>query len=172
MAILVTFKAIQVSHIFMLVAVTSMTRAFEQPVRQVLLPQLVRREDLVNALALNAVTWNGAGFLGPSLVGLPVGWIGIDGCVYINAISCLAGVCERSAGLGCGWTRLLGRRSGTRYDYGFFVLGSPWPSRDPERTHFCNTTGRFNGLIWLRSEPSHSAVLCALGRGRIIEHRV
>ena len=90
LAILVTFNAIQVWHIFVLGAITSTTWAFEQPVRQALLPQLVRREDLVNALALNAVTWNGAGLLGPSLVGLSVGWIGIDGCFYINVISYLA----------------------------------------------------------------------------------
>jgi MFS family permease len=90
LAVLVTFKSIQVWHIFVLGAITSTTWAFEQPVRQALLPQLVRREDLVNALALNAVTWNGAGLLGPSLVGLSVGWIGIDGCFYVNVVSYLA----------------------------------------------------------------------------------
>jgi len=90
LAVLVTFKAISVWHIFVLGAITSTTWAFEQPVRQALLPQLVRREDLVNALALNAVTWNGAGLLGPSLVGLSVGWIGVDGCFYVNVVSYLA----------------------------------------------------------------------------------
>lgn len=90
LAVLVTFKSIHVWHIFVLGAITSTTWAFEQPVRQALLPQLVRREDLVNALALNAVTWNGAGLLGPSLVGLSVGWIGIDGCFYVNVVSYLA----------------------------------------------------------------------------------
>ena len=44
----------------------------------------------MNALALNAVTWNGAGLLGPSLVGLSVGHIGIDGCFYANVISYVA----------------------------------------------------------------------------------
>ena len=44
----------------------------------------------MNALALNAVTWNGAGLLGPSLVGLTVPYIGIDGCCYINVVSYLA----------------------------------------------------------------------------------
>ncbi|MGE5305105.1 MAG: MFS transporter [Alphaproteobacteria bacterium] len=90
LAVLVTFKAISVWHIFVLGAITSTTWAFEQPVRQALLPQLVRREDLVNALALNAVTWNGAGLIGPSLVGLSVGWIGVDGCFYVNVVSYLA----------------------------------------------------------------------------------
>jgi MFS family permease len=90
LALLVSFKAIQVWHIFVLGAITSTTWAFEQPVRQALIPQLVPREDLVNALALNAVTWNGAGLLGPSLVGISVGAIGIDGCFYVNVVSYLA----------------------------------------------------------------------------------
>jgi MFS family permease len=90
MAVLVSLKMIQIWHIFVLGAITSTAWAFEQPVRQAMIPQLVKREDLVNALALNAVIWNGAGLLGPSLVGLSVGWIGIDGCFYVNVVSYLA----------------------------------------------------------------------------------
>jgi MFS family permease len=90
LAVLVTTKTIEVWHIFVFGAITSTSWAFEQPVRQALLPQLVPRDDLVNALALNAVTWNGAGLLGPSLVGLSVAHIGIDGCFYANVISYLA----------------------------------------------------------------------------------
>ncbi|HYA28608.1 MAG TPA: MFS transporter [Acidobacteriota bacterium] len=90
LALLVSTHAIRVWHIFVLGAITSTSWAFEQPVRQALLPQLVPRDDLVNALALNAVTWNGAGLLGPSLVGLSVAYIGIDGCFYVNVVSYLA----------------------------------------------------------------------------------
>ena len=90
MAVLVSTHTIRVWHIFVLGAITSTSWAFEQPVRQALLPQLVKREDLVNALALNAVTWNGAGLLGPSLVGLSIARIGVDGCFYANAVSYLA----------------------------------------------------------------------------------
>ncbi|HEY7218819.1 MAG TPA: MFS transporter [Candidatus Binatia bacterium] len=90
LAVLVSTHAIRVWHIFVLGAITSTTWAFEQPVRQALLPHLVKREDLVNALALNAVTWNGAGLLGPSLVGVSVPYIGIDGCFYVNVVSYLA----------------------------------------------------------------------------------
>ena len=90
MALLISTDMIRVWHIFVLGAITSTTWAFEQPVRQALLPQLVPRDVLVNALALNAVTWNGAGLLGPSLVGVFVGTIGIGGCFYANVISYLA----------------------------------------------------------------------------------
>jgi MFS family permease len=90
LAVLVSTHTIRVWHIFVLGAITSTTWAFEQPVRQALLPQLVKREDLVNALALNAVTWNGAGLLGPSLVGVSIPYIGVDGCFYVNVVSYLA----------------------------------------------------------------------------------
>jgi MFS family permease len=90
LALLVSFDAIRVWHIFALGAITSTAWAFEQPVRQSLIPRLVSRDDLVNALALNSVTWHGAGLLGPALVGLLVDRVGIDGCFYINAVSYFA----------------------------------------------------------------------------------
>jgi len=90
LAILVSLELIRAWHIFMLGAITSTAWAFEQPVRQSLIPKLVKREDLVNALALNSITWQGAGLLGPSLVGLLVNRVGIDGCFYINAVSYFA----------------------------------------------------------------------------------
>ena len=90
LAVLVSLDAIRAWHIFILGAITSTAWAFEQPVRQSLIPKLVSREDLVNALALNSITWQGAGLLGPSLVGLLVNRVGIDGCFYINAVSYFA----------------------------------------------------------------------------------
>ncbi|MSP37192.1 MAG: MFS transporter [Deltaproteobacteria bacterium] len=90
LALLISTDSIRVWHIFVLGAITSTTWAFEQPVRQALLPQLVDRDVLVNAIALNALTWNGAGLIGPSLVGVSVAYIGIDGCFYANVISYLA----------------------------------------------------------------------------------
>ena len=90
LAILTSFGWVKVWHVFVLGALTSTAWAFEQPVRQSLLPQLVSREDLANALALNAVTWHGAGLIGPSLVGFLFGWIGLSGCFYLNTISYFA----------------------------------------------------------------------------------
>ena len=90
LALLVSTHTIRVWHIFVLGAITSTTWAFEQPVRQALLPQLVERDVLVNAIALNALTWNGAGLIGPSLVGVSVAYIGIAGCFYANVISYIA----------------------------------------------------------------------------------
>src|ERR1043166_1965664 len=63
LAILVSLHMIHAWHIFILGAITTTAWAFEQPVRQSLIPKLVSREDLVNALALNSITWQGAGLL-------------------------------------------------------------------------------------------------------------
>ncbi len=90
LAVLLSFDAIQVWHIFVFGTITSTVWAFEQPVRHSLIPQLVSREDLVNALALNSITWHGAGLLGPALVGLLVNSVGISGCFYINVVSYFA----------------------------------------------------------------------------------
>jgi MFS family permease len=89
-ALLVSFDVVRVWHIFVLGSITSTVWAFEQPVRHSLIPQLVDRDDLVNALALSAITWQGAGLLGPALVGLLVDRVGIDGCFYINTVSYFA----------------------------------------------------------------------------------
>jgi len=89
LGILTTLGVVQVWHIMLLGAINSTVWAFEQPVRHSLIPQLVKREDLPNAIALNSIVWQGAGLLGPSLVGFLVNWIHIDGCFYINALSYL-----------------------------------------------------------------------------------
>src|SRR5262245_2011710 len=86
---LTTLGVVQVWHIMLLGAINSTVWAFEQPVRHSLIPQLVKRQDLPNAIALNSIVWQGAGLLGPSLVGLLVNWIHIDGSFYINGLSYL-----------------------------------------------------------------------------------
>jgi len=90
LGLLTSFGVVRVWHILALGALNSTVWAFEQPVRQSLIPQLVKREDLPNAIALNSILWHGAGLLGPSLVGLLVDWVKISGCFYINALSYFA----------------------------------------------------------------------------------
>ena len=90
LGLLTSLGVVRVWHIMVLGAINSTVWAFEQPVRQSLIPQLVKREDLPNAIALNSILWHGAGLLGPSLVGLLVDWIQISGCFYVNAVSYLA----------------------------------------------------------------------------------
>ncbi|MGH7283510.1 MAG: MFS transporter [Polyangiaceae bacterium] len=63
--------------------------AIDNPARQAIAPDLVPREDLLNALSLNAASFNGAALLGPALAGPLLGRIGAGWLFFMNAASFL-----------------------------------------------------------------------------------
>ncbi|MDQ6694220.1 MAG: MFS transporter [Chloroflexota bacterium] len=64
--------------------------AADNPARQALLPELVPREDLVSAAALNGASYTGAALLGPAIGGLLLPLVGPAGLFLLNTISFLA----------------------------------------------------------------------------------
>jgi MFS family permease len=64
--------------------------AFEIPARQALTVELVSREDLVDAIALNSGGFNFARIIGPSLAAIVLAKFGLAWCFAINAVSYLA----------------------------------------------------------------------------------
>jgi MFS family permease len=65
--------------------------AFDAPARQAFVPELVeKKEDLANAIALNASMFNGARLIGPAIAGLVIGTIGPSYCFLIDGISYIA----------------------------------------------------------------------------------
>jgi len=64
--------------------------AFDLPARQSFLVELVAREDLSNAIALNSAAFNTARVIGPAIAGVLVATLGEAGCFWINAVSYLA----------------------------------------------------------------------------------
>lgn len=65
--------------------------AFDTPLRQSLIPPMVGgREDLPNALALNAMLFNLGRFVGPPIAGLMLGFMSEAACFLLNAFSYLA----------------------------------------------------------------------------------
>jgi MFS family permease len=66
------------------------TMSFDVPARQSLVPDLVGKDRLMNAVGLNSAAWNGAAVIGPSLAGVMLGLIGPAGCFWLNAVSYLA----------------------------------------------------------------------------------
>lgn len=64
--------------------------SFNLPVRHSLISELVPRENLRNAVALNSVTLNLTKIIGPLLAGLIIGTLGTAACFYINGFSFLA----------------------------------------------------------------------------------
>jgi predicted MFS family arabinose efflux permease len=63
--------------------------AFDAPSRQAVVMELVGRDHLFNAIALNSVAFNSSRIIGPALAAILIAAIGMSGCFYINAISFL-----------------------------------------------------------------------------------
>ncbi|MFA7096102.1 MAG: MFS transporter [Gammaproteobacteria bacterium] len=81
---------IQVWQILVLAFCLGLVQAFEMPARHSFVPEMVPREDLANAIALNSSVFNIARFLGPALAGWLVALVG-EGLVFLlNGVSILA----------------------------------------------------------------------------------
>lgn len=87
---LVYFGWIQLWHIMSLVLFLGTVNSLNQTARHSLINNLVPREDLMNAIALNSSLANLAKIIGPSIGGVLIGIIGVAGCLFVNAVSFLA----------------------------------------------------------------------------------
>ena len=67
-----------------------MVNAFDVPIRQAFLVQMVGRDDLPNAIALNSSVFNGARVVGPAIGALTVAWVGEGWCFFLNGLSFIA----------------------------------------------------------------------------------
>src|SRR5580693_1141238 len=76
--------------IFVLAALLGVVNAFDIPGRQSFLVDMVGREDLMNAIALNSSTFNGARVIGPAIAGILVAKIGEGWCFFANGVSYIA----------------------------------------------------------------------------------
>jgi hypothetical protein len=64
--------------------------SLNQPSYQALVPRLVKREDLTNAIALNSAQYNMSRILGPTLGGYAMALMGVAGNFFLNGLSFLA----------------------------------------------------------------------------------
>jgi MFS family permease len=92
---LVVTGAIQLWHVYVLAAIQGVITAIDNPTRQAFAVELVGREHLVNAVALNSMLFNGARIVGPALAGLIISGFGnsltgIGMVLLLNAISFFA----------------------------------------------------------------------------------
>ena len=81
---------VQVWHIFVLSGLLGVVNAFDIPARQSFLVDMVGKEDLMNAIALNSSMFNGARIVGPAIAGVLVASIGEGWCFFANAVSYIA----------------------------------------------------------------------------------
>ena len=87
---LVLINRIQIWHIIFFAALLGISIAFEMPAISALVPELVRRDEIAAAVAMDRSVFHGSRLVGPSLAGLFVGWWGAASAFFANAFSFLA----------------------------------------------------------------------------------
>jgi MFS family permease len=90
LAVLVSSGLVQLWHVYLLAATLGVVSAIEMPARQAFVMEMVGREDLLNAVALNSTLFNGARVLGPAIGGVIIARAGLGTCFFLNAASFVA----------------------------------------------------------------------------------
>ena len=106
LAALTLSHRVHVWQVVVLASCLGVVNAFDIPARQAFLIDMVGREDLMNAIALNSSMFNGARIIGPAVAGILVASIGEGWCFFANSVSYIAVI-----------TGLLLMRMGIRQDW-------------------------------------------------------
>jgi MFS family permease len=91
-----TFAGLTLTHritvfeIFVIAILRGIVNAFDIPGRQAFIVEMVGKEDLMNAIALNSSMFNGARVIGPAIAGIVVAKIGEGWCFFSDAVSYIA----------------------------------------------------------------------------------
>ena len=85
MATLVTLEMANLWNLLLLAFLIAGAQAFDNPARQALYPHLIARKDLMNAVALNSIVWQGTRVVGPLIAGLLIAGVGPGPALYIAA---------------------------------------------------------------------------------------
>ncbi len=90
LAVLTQSRLITPWQIMLIALCNGAIMAFDAPARQSIVVELVGKNHLFNAIALNSVAFNSSRIIGPAIAGILVAVIGMSGCFYLNAASFLA----------------------------------------------------------------------------------
>jgi MFS family permease len=90
LAALVYWDAVRIWHVLTLSIVTGLAQAFGGPAYQSLLPSLVDKQHLPNAIAFNSIQFNLARVIGPLLAGAALAAFGMVACFGLNGLSFFA----------------------------------------------------------------------------------
>jgi MFS family permease len=90
LSILVWTGTVQYWHVVVLATLLGIVNTIDMPARQAFIIELVGREDLMNAIALNSSIFNAARAVGPALAGMLIASAGTAVCFFMNGLSFLA----------------------------------------------------------------------------------
>ena len=89
-SILVWTGVVAVWQVLVLATILGIASAFDIPMRQSFVVEMVGKDDLMNAIALNSSLFNAARVIGPAIAGLLIGAVGIAWCYFLNGVSYIA----------------------------------------------------------------------------------
>ena len=89
LAVLTIANSVDVATVLILAAVLGVTNAFEMPARQSYVSELIGKQHLANAIALNSLLFNAARVVGPAIAGILVALVGPGWAFGINSLSYL-----------------------------------------------------------------------------------
>jgi MFS family permease len=81
------FHVVAVWHIFVLAFLLGIVNAVDMPTRQSFVVEMVGRDDVANAVALNSAVFNGARIVGPAIAGILIAVLGTALCFVLNGLS-------------------------------------------------------------------------------------
>lgn len=90
LGVLTALHVVEVWMVVVLAFLQGVALSFDQPTRGALVPELVPKEELLNAVSLQSIVFTGASTIGPALGGLSLPLIGPAGIFFANAVSYLA----------------------------------------------------------------------------------
>ena len=94
MALILSFLVfsglVQVWHVVALAAVLGIVNAFDGPARQAFVVDMVGRQDMPNAIAINSIMFNSARIFGPAIGGLLLAQVGSAWCFLLNGLTFIA----------------------------------------------------------------------------------
>ncbi|MDQ3043792.1 MAG: MFS transporter [Chloroflexota bacterium] len=90
LAILVATGAVRLWHVYVIALCLGMANAFDMPTRQAFVAEIVGKDDLMNAVALNSALFNAGRIVGPAIAGVLLAAYGPAICFGINAVSYIA----------------------------------------------------------------------------------
>ncbi|HTK95071.1 MAG TPA: MFS transporter, partial [Terriglobales bacterium] len=90
LALLTLTHKVTIWHVIVLAAGLGIVNALDMPTRQAFVVDMVSRDDLMNAIALNSSMFNGARVVGPAVAGVIVAAIGEGWCFFANSVSYIA----------------------------------------------------------------------------------
>jgi len=90
MGFLIMTDQLAIWHVFVIAFVVGCVAAFEMPSAAAIVPELVKKEEIGAAIAMDRAIFHGTRLIGPALAGMLIGWMGSASAFFVNGLTFIA----------------------------------------------------------------------------------